>query len=106
MASAWQSVEEAALTLGISTRTLHRRMARGEFEMRLEDGRREVLVVIPDPQIPEETPVADSIATELSDLSDTTEILPEASETSELPAPELSDEVQTTMLALHEDRIR
>ena len=49
MATAWQTLEEAALTLGISSRTLHRRLARGEFETRLENGRREVLVVIADP---------------------------------------------------------
>ena len=49
MAYAWQSVEEAAVTLGISTRTLHRRISKGEVETRLEDGRREVLVCLPDP---------------------------------------------------------
>src|SRR5688500_2027936 len=46
MAEAWQTLEEAALTLGISSRTLHRRLARGEFQTRMESGRREVLVVI------------------------------------------------------------
>src|SRR5678816_3300669 len=46
MAQAWQTLEEAALTLGISSRTLHRRLARGEFQTRMENGRREVLVVI------------------------------------------------------------
>src|SRR6185295_6265709 len=98
MASAWQSVEEAALTLGISSRTLHRRMARGEFEMRLENGRREVLVVIPEPQIPEETPVADSVTPEMSDASvmadmplDTSCEPSDMSEITETPAPELSD---------------
>jgi len=50
MAYAWQSVEEAAVTLGISTRTLHRRISKGEVETRLEDGRREVLVCLPDPE--------------------------------------------------------
>jgi hypothetical protein len=48
MAYAWQSVEEAAVTLGISTRTLHRRISKGEVETRLESGRREVLVCLPD----------------------------------------------------------
>src|SRR3954463_5027081 len=46
----WQSVEEAAVTLGVSTRTLHRRISKGEVETRLEDGRREVLVCLPDPE--------------------------------------------------------
>jgi hypothetical protein len=50
MAYAWQSVEEAAVTLAISTRTLHRRISKGEVETRLEDGRREVLVCLPDPE--------------------------------------------------------
>jgi hypothetical protein len=50
VAYAWQSVEEAAVTLGISTRTLHRRISKGEVETRLEDGRREVLVCLPDPE--------------------------------------------------------
>jgi hypothetical protein len=48
MAYAWQSVEEAAVTLGVSTRTLHRRISKGEVETRLENGRREVLVCLPD----------------------------------------------------------
>lgn len=50
MAYAWQSVEEAAVTLGVSTRTLHRRISKGEVETRLENGRREVLVCLPDPE--------------------------------------------------------
>jgi hypothetical protein len=50
VAYAWQSVEEAAVTLGISTRTLHRRISKGDVETRLEDGRREVLVCLPDPE--------------------------------------------------------
>jgi hypothetical protein len=50
MAYEWQSVEEAAVTLGVSTRTLHRRISKGEVETRLENGRREVLVCLPDPE--------------------------------------------------------
>jgi len=50
VAYAWQSVEEAAVTLGISARTLHRRISRVEVETRLADGRREVLVCLPDPE--------------------------------------------------------
>ena len=48
MAYAWQSVEEAAVTLQISTRTLHRRISKNEVETRLANGRREVLVCLPD----------------------------------------------------------
>jgi hypothetical protein len=120
MASAWQSLEEAALTLGISSRTLHRRLARNEFETRLENGRREVLVVIPESPMPAGMPLTDMPADTVSDVS--VEAFPEASaeyetatDTSDMSAtsdisaeatPELSDEIQTTMLALHEDRIR
>src|SRR3954466_13828421 len=50
MAYAWQSVEEAAVTLGVSARTLHRRISKGEVETRLDNGRREVLVCLPDPE--------------------------------------------------------
>jgi len=59
MAYAWQSVEEAAVTLGISTRTLHRRISKGEVETRLENGRREVLVCLPDEEIQFEEETSD-----------------------------------------------
>src|SRR5688572_11241697 len=59
MAYAWQSVEEAAVTLGISTRTLHRRISKGEVETRLENGRREVLVCLPDDDIQIDEPAPD-----------------------------------------------
>src|SRR3954447_2466677 len=59
MAYEWQSVEEAAVTLGVSTRTLHRRISKGEVETRLENGRREVLVCLPDQEAEIEEPVAD-----------------------------------------------
>lgn len=65
MAYAWQSVEEAAVTLGISTRTLHRRISKGEVETRLENGRREVLVCLPDEEIefePDAPEVTDSVS--------------------------------------------
>lgn len=64
MAYAWQSVEEAAVTLGISTRTLHRRISKGEVETRLENGRREVLVCLPDEEVqfePDTSDVTDTI---------------------------------------------
>ena len=113
MPSAWQTVEEAALTLGISSRTLHRRLAKGELETRLENGRREVLVIIPEPAMPAACDVSDMPDESLSDLSATFEApadlpaeMSEPSDMSDNPSTELSDEIQTTMLALHEDRIR
>jgi hypothetical protein len=102
MASAWQTVEEAALTLGISSRTLHRRLSRGEFETRLENGRREVLVVIPEAQIPEEIQAAD-MSVSYETASDTPADAPVDGLSD---VTDVSDEIQTTMLALHEDRIR
>jgi hypothetical protein len=47
MSFAWQTVEQAAVTLGISTRTIARRIAKGELESRLNNGRREVYIQIP-----------------------------------------------------------
>jgi hypothetical protein len=47
MSFAWQTVEQAAVTLGISTRTIARRIARGELESRLSNGRREVYIPVP-----------------------------------------------------------
>ena len=48
MANAWQTVEQAAITLGISTRTIARRIAKTELESRLSNGRREVYIRLPD----------------------------------------------------------
>ncbi len=56
MAYEWQSIEEAASTLGISSRTLHRRISRNDVETRLEAGRREVLVCLPDEPEPAAMP--------------------------------------------------
>lgn len=49
MADMWQTIEEAALTLRISTRTLHRRISKGEFQTRMNANRREILVPLPEP---------------------------------------------------------
>jgi hypothetical protein len=95
MATAWQTVEEAALTLGISSRTLHRRIARNELETRLENGRREVQVNLPDAPSPTPSATADAASFEISH-----------SIPSENNATDMSDAVGQTMLALHEDRIR
>src|SRR5688500_14273445 len=108
MAQAWQTLEEAALTLGISSRTLHRRLARNELETRLENGRREVLVIIPDPQpTPQFAAAAEEVAAEMADTSDAqAETDSYSSDAYGQTIDAVSDEVQQTMLALHEDRIR
>ncbi len=66
MPYAWQSVEEAAVTLGVSTRTLHRRISKGEVETRLDDGRREVLVCLPDAESEE---LADEVEAPVSEVT-------------------------------------
>lgn len=124
MAQAWQTLEEAALTLGISSRTLHRRLARGEFETRMENGRREVLVVVeaPDPSLARLAAAgrrgamaggvnpASAAPCNTSDMADTA-LTPAdepayASDDYGSTTEPASDEVQQTMLALHEDRLR
>ena len=48
MSYVWQTVEQAAVTLGISTRTIARRIAKGELESRLNSGRREAYICLPE----------------------------------------------------------
>lgn len=52
MNDTWQSIEQAAVTLGLSVRTVNRHMAAGKLASRLNaDGRREVLVQLkPEPE--------------------------------------------------------
>lgn len=88
MADVWQTLEEAALTLGVSSRTLHRRIAKGEFQTRMNAGRREILVCLPDPVVPE------------ADVTLVEEHEPVRS-SSDTPS-----DTTRTMLALHEDRLR
>ncbi|HYE16839.1 MAG TPA: hypothetical protein VEA69_00220 [Tepidisphaeraceae bacterium] len=70
MPYAWQSVEEAAVTLGVSTRTLHRRISKGEVETRLQTGRREVLVCLPEPDA-DTPPAFDPVAVAEANEPDT-----------------------------------
>src|SRR4051812_23907703 len=108
MAAAWQTLEEAALTLGISSRTLHRRLAKGEFETRLSNGRREVFITIDELAV-NPTPPADNLA---DNLDSHAQVATTAADTSDAPqtnheaALPLSADVQHAVLALHEDRIR
>jgi excisionase family DNA binding protein len=44
----WQSVAEACQRLAISQRTLYRRIDKGEIESKLENGKRYVLIDVPD----------------------------------------------------------
>ena len=108
MAQAWQTLEEAALTLGVSLRTLHRRLARNELVTRMESGRREVLVVLPDPEpSPEILAAAEHAEAEAADaLADTSDTAGDDDPVYDGSAEVVSEEIQQTMLALHEDRLR
>ena len=44
MADVWQTIEQAAVTLGLSVRTVNRYITAGKLQSRLFEGRREVLV--------------------------------------------------------------
>lgn len=90
MASAWQTLEEAALTLGVSSRTLHRRLTRGEVQTRLNNGRREVLVEIADPEPMADVSAGVSVGVEEPSAGD----------------HELPEHVSHAVLAIHEDRLR
>lgn len=100
MASAWQTLEEAALTLGVSSRTLHRRITRGEVETRLNNGRREVMVQIAEPELP----------AGLSDVGQkgqtSTDRVADVTGGAGVIEPELSEHVSHAVLAIHEDRLR
>ena len=43
----WMTIEQAAVTLGLSVRTINRHITAGKLQSRLNDGRREVLIDLP-----------------------------------------------------------
>ena len=47
MADTWLTIEQAAVALGLSVRTVNRHIVAGKLQSRLQDGRREVLVQTP-----------------------------------------------------------
>ncbi len=65
MADSWQTIEQAAVSLRLSVRTVNRHIAVGKLPSRLSgEGRREVLVSLAD------TPGGDSIESPFCDLTD------------------------------------
>src|SRR5437764_7945331 len=52
MTDTWQTIEQAAVTLGVSVRTINRHITAGKYPSRLLDGRREVLITLPEPAVP------------------------------------------------------
>ena len=69
MADTWQTLTQACQTLGISQRTLYRRIDKGEIETKLEDNRRLVWVSPPDvkPLAEVTNNVADTVIATLKD---------------------------------------
>src|SRR4051812_45580467 len=51
MADTWLTIEQAAVALGLSVRTVNRHIVAGKIQSRLNDGRREVLVDMRDEQL-------------------------------------------------------
>ncbi|QOV87580.1 hypothetical protein [Humisphaera borealis] len=96
MPDTWQTIEQAAVTLGLSVRTVNRHITGGKLESRLFEGRREVLVSLPDPVRP-----ADS--TKSAAPQRAASAAPSASGTTDTPpAPEST--VNFTMGAAANDR--
>ena len=65
LAGAWQTVEQAAVSLGLSVRTVNRHISAQKLRSRLMEGRREVFVAFPESQ---PTPVADTSAESVSNV--------------------------------------
>lgn len=124
MAVAWQTLEEAALTLGISSRTLHRRISKGEVQTRMENGRREVQVVIADQSAGRNVTATADMTDKAEDsvgqrrsstfrTSDTYDTDTTFAAGAVAGRPDTSDDVRQTadndphaIVALHEDRVR
>ena len=110
MADTWQTVEQAAVALGMSVRTVNRHIAAGKIASRLQEGRREVLISLPDPE-PDalKFAVRDAFArlnaaadSEAARESDTIDWSFEASDTAEDPAPAMSDTPSVSEAEAHE----
>ena len=52
MSDQWQTIEQAAVTLGLSVRTVNRHITAGKLQSRLYEGRREVFVAATDTAVP------------------------------------------------------
>lgn len=68
MAEQWQTVTKACQTLGVSERTLYRRMARGEIEYKQENNRRFIKVILPDDKEVSDTPANVSDSDKIQEL--------------------------------------
>src|SRR5439155_22284707 len=62
MAHTWLTIEQAAVALGLSVRTVNRHIAADKIQSRLSEGRREVLVDMPEEMADASTGSFDDIA--------------------------------------------
>src|SRR3954467_11510211 len=56
MADTWLTIEQAAVALGLSVRTVNRHIVANKIQSRLNEGRREVLVSMPDEAMADDPP--------------------------------------------------
>lgn len=111
MAETWQTIEQAAVSLRLSVRTVNRHIVAGKLQSRLNEGRREVLVNLPDAAAAQPAPsnppasftfdaqvsdaasaVTDSAATAGANESSTT-----TSPFSQAPSPPVSVDPETVL---------
>ena len=118
MAESWQTIEQAAVSLRLSVRTVNRHIVAGKLQSRLTDGRREVLVNLSDhpsaaaghPRPSVASPFADGptaglgASAAVTDFADTSSAIPSASTSlapsAQPPAPNALTLDQETVLAL------
>src|SRR5688500_7647911 len=82
MAETWLTIEQAAVALGLSVRTVNRHIVAGKIQSRLQDGRREVLVSMPDENAsapPSDAPPASPFAADSAPRDSQTVDVPSAS---------------------------
>src|SRR5690349_11813643 len=79
MPDTWQTIEQAAVTLGLSVRTVNRHITGGKLQSRLFEGRREVLVSLPEPRQSAPAPSPSSGAPQAAAFGDTVDsVTPES----------------------------
>jgi hypothetical protein len=103
----WLSVEAAALRLGISSRSIARRIQSGQLESRVDaNGRRSVLVCLPAPNVSQpvstavKEPAAEHAATDTSD-----QVKHNGQGNSSSQARELAQQALTVVIRSHEETV-
>ena len=65
----WMTIEQAAVSMGLSVRTVNRHITAGKLESRLNDGRREVRIEIPSGPAEASSPAVSFVASGTTDLA-------------------------------------